>query len=70
MSVENVSPIFQLLSTLTPGKNVNRVFINGKREKVEIFASFGTATGLATFVKNNGDVLVVDYRKIDALNFS
>lgn len=63
-------PMFHLLSTLNPGTSVDRVFINGKRETVDAFASFGTATGLATFVKNNGDVLVVDYHRIDALKFN
>ena len=69
MSEQSGGPIFELLLTLNPGKSVGRVFINGKSESVEAFASFDPATGLATFVKNNGDILVVDYRRIDALKF-
>ena len=62
-------PILQLLSSLNPGANVDRVFINGKVESVDAFASFDIATGLATFVKNNGEILMVDYTRIDALKF-
>lgn len=65
----NRGPIFQLLVNLDPGKRVEDVFINGKEESVRSFASFNPATGLATFTKNNGDVLVVNYERIDALEF-
>lgn len=70
MSQQNGGPIFQLLSTLNPGKSVEDVFINGREESVDAFASFNAATGLATFAKSNGDILVVDYRRIDALEFN
>ena len=70
MSQQYGGPIFQLLSTLNPGTSVEDVFMNGKEESVEAFCSFDAATGLATFSKSNGDVLVVDYRRIDALEFN
>lgn len=69
MSEQNDGPIYTLLLTLNPGKSVDRVFINGKRESVEAFASFNPATGLATFAKGNGEILIVDYRRIDAIKF-
>lgn len=70
MSKESRGPIFQLLANLNPGKRVEDVFINGKEESVHAFSSFNTATGLATFSKGNGDILVVDYTKIDAIEFN
>lgn len=70
MSQQNGGPIFELLSTLTPGTSVEDVFINGKEESVKAFASFNATTGLATFAKSHGDVLVVDYRRIDAIEFN
>lgn len=69
MSQQNRGPIFQLLLKLSPGVDVNRVFINGKRESVDSFTSFDPAKGLATFTKNNGETLVVDYHRIDAIKF-
>lgn len=69
MSEQNQGPIYTLLINLDPGKSVSRVFINGKRESVEAFASFSPATGLATFSKANGEILVVDYHRIDAIKF-
>ena len=64
-----MGPIFDLLSTLSPGIDVEAVFINGKEVKVKSFANFNQTTGLAYFVKNNGKVLVVDYTRIDAIEF-
>ena len=69
MSEQNRGPIFQLLSRLSPGVSVDRIFINGKRESVESFNSFDSANGLATFTQKNGETLVVDYRRIDAIKF-
>lgn len=70
MSEENRGPIFHLLSTLNPGTDVEDVFINGREESVDAFASFNSRTGLATFSKGNGEILVVDYRRIDAIEFN
>ena len=64
-----LNPISELLTTLNPGKGVDHVLINSKNESVNAFASFDTATGLATFVKHKGHILVVDASRIDALNF-
>lgn len=64
-----MGPIFELLSTLSPGIDVEAVFINGKEVKVKSFATFNETTGLAYFVKHNGKVLVVDYTRIDAIEF-
>lgn len=69
MSGQNNGPIYTLLSALNPGTSVEDVFINGREESVDTFASFNPTTGLATFAKSNGDILVVDYRRIDALEF-
>jgi len=65
----NIDPILQLLTNLSPGTSVDDVFLNGKEESVKNFASFNPATGLATFTKSNGDVLVVNYQRIDAIKF-
>ncbi|TQR19732.1 hypothetical protein [Psychrobacillus vulpis] len=62
--------IFHLLSTLNPGTDVEDVFINGREESVDSFATFNPFTGLAYFSKNNGEILVVDFRKIDAIEFN
>lgn len=67
---ESRGPIFHLLLSLNPGTRVEDVFINGKEESVHAFSAFNPATGLATFSKSNGDVLVVDYRRIDAIEFN
>lgn len=67
---EDRGPIFQLLASLNPGTDVEDVFINGLEEAVDAFAAFNPATGLATFSKGNGEILVVDYRKIDAIEFN
>jgi len=48
---------------------VEDVFLNGKEESVKNFASFNAATGLTTFTKSNGDILVVNSQRIDALEF-
>ena len=69
MSEENRGPIFQLLCRLNPGTDVDRIFINGRRESVESFTSFDSARGLVTFTQKNGETLVVDYRRIDAIKF-
>jgi hypothetical protein len=61
--------LVQLLANLDPGTKVEDVFINGKEESVKAFTAFSFATGLATFVKKNGDVLVVDAHRIDAIEF-
>lgn len=61
--------IFELLSTLSPGIDVEAVFINGKEMKVKSFATFNATTSLAYFVKHNSKVLVVDYTRIGALKF-
>lgn len=66
----NRGPIFNLLQRLNPGADVEDVFINGIEEAVDTFASFNPNTGLAIFVKENGDILAVDYRRIDALEFN
>lgn len=66
----NRGAIFQLLLRLNPGADVEDVFINGIEEAVESFASFNPQSGLAIFVKENGDILAVDYRRIDALEFN
>ena len=63
----NRGPIFDLLASLTPGESVEEVFINGKKESVDTFAAFNVSTGLVTFVKGNNEVLLVDYRRIDAI---
>lgn len=68
--MENNGPIFDLLLNLNPGTDVEDVFINGLEEAVDAFAAFNPITGLATFSKGNGEILVVDYRKIDALEFN
>ncbi len=60
---------FQLLNSLTPGASVDSLFINGIEEQVGTFAAFNTSTGLASFAQNTGDILVVDYRRIDAIQF-
>jgi hypothetical protein len=69
MSEQKQGPIFQLLVKLSPGTHVEKVFINGIEESVKALASFNPATGLAVFVKENGDILVVDFRRIDAVEF-
>lgn len=69
MSRQSNSPVFQLVSKLDPGTSVDRVFINGRRESVDTFISFNQSTGLVTFGKSNGEVLLVDYRRIDAIRF-
>ena len=66
----NRGAIFQLLLRLNPGADVEDVFINGLEEAVESFASFNPQSGLAIFVKENGDILAVDYRRIDAIEFN
>ncbi|MGI8363327.1 hypothetical protein [Bacillus cereus] len=66
----NRGPIYELLANLNPGTDVEDVFINGLEEAVDSFAAFDRRTGLATFAKNNGEILVVDYRKIDAIEFN
>ncbi|EMA6343177.1 hypothetical protein ACO11K_002815 [Bacillus cytotoxicus] len=66
----NRGPIFELLSGLNPGTDVEDVFINGLEEAVDAFASFDRRSGLATFSKGNGEILVVDYRRIDAIEFN
>ncbi|MCY8233788.1 hypothetical protein [Priestia endophytica] len=63
-------PMFDLLKTLNPGTDIEDVFINGKEEDVDAFASFDPQTGLVTFSKCNGEILVVDFRRIDALEFN
>lgn len=65
-----ISPISELLSTLSPGKGVDHVFINANSESVDAFVSFDAATGLATFVKHKGRILAADASRIDALNFN
>ena len=64
-----INPIAELLSTLSPGEEVDRVFINANSESVDAFVSFDATTGLATFVKNKGRILIADASRIDALNF-
>ncbi|MDN4609016.1 hypothetical protein [Sporosarcina highlanderae] len=66
-NIAHRGPIFDLLASLTPGESIEEVFINGKKESVETFASFNRFTGLVTFVKGNNEVLLVDYRRIDAI---
>jgi len=64
-----INPIAELLSTLSPGSGLDNVFINAKSESVEAFAAFDATTGLATFVKNKGRILIADASRIDALSF-
>ena len=68
--VNNLGPIFELLSRLNPGTDVEDVFINGHEESVDSFAAFNPTSGLATFAKANGEILVVDYTRIDAIEFN
>ena len=65
-----INPIAELLSTLSPGSGLNNVFINANSESVDAFVSFDATTGLATFVKNKGRILIADASRIDALNFN
>ena len=65
-----INPIAELLSTLSPGEGVDRVFINANSESVDAFVSFNAATGLATFVKHKGRILAADASRIDALIFN
>lgn len=64
-----MGPIFELLSTLNPGSDVDAVFIHGKEVKVKSFANFNATSGLAFFVRHNSKVLAVNYTSIDAIEF-
>jgi hypothetical protein len=61
------SPICEFLKTLTAGDDVDTLIIGGQNQDVDAFISFDKKTGIATFVKNNGAVLVVGCNQIDAL---
>lgn len=65
-----INPISELLSTLSPGKELDQFFINATRESVDAFVSYDAATGLATFIKSKGHILVADASRIDALDFT
>ena len=59
-----------IIFDLNPGTSVDHVLINGNKQSVDTFASFNPTTGIATFVKENKDILVVDCLKIDAIVFN
>ncbi|MGF9814327.1 hypothetical protein [Bacillus toyonensis] len=61
------SPICKFLETLTAGDDVDTLIIGGQNQNVDAFTSFDKKTGIATFVRNNGAVLVVGCDQIDAL---
>ncbi|OZM56114.1 hypothetical protein CIB95_13475 [Lottiidibacillus patelloidae] len=64
------SAMCQLLSTLNPGTKVNEIFMQGSSEQVAHFASYDARTRLATFVQQDGDLLVVDANRIDGVELN
>lgn len=61
------SPICTFLRTLSAGDDVDTLIIGGQDKNVDAFVSFDEKTGIATFVQNNGAVLVVGCDQLDAL---
>ncbi|OTW98482.1 hypothetical protein BK702_00015 [Bacillus thuringiensis serovar cameroun] len=64
---KNSSPICEFLKSFKAGDDVDALIIGGQNHSVDAFTSFDRKTGIATFVKNNGAVLVVGCDKIDAI---
>ncbi|MED3202120.1 hypothetical protein [Bacillus toyonensis] len=61
------TPICEFLKSLKAGDDVDVLIIGGQNHNVDAFTSFDKKTGIATFVRNNGAVLVVGCDQIDAI---
>jgi hypothetical protein len=70
MSQSSRGAIFELLSSMSQGTKVRRVFINGRSESVKAFVSFDEVTNLVTFEKEDYSLLLVDYQNIDAVKLN
>ncbi|PEZ08832.1 hypothetical protein CN326_03920 [Bacillus sp. AFS018417] len=56
-----------LLNTFNLGKKVNEILVNGTPLAVSNFAGFHFNTGLATFMDENGRIILVNCERIDAI---
>lgn len=56
-----------LLESFYLGRNVKQLLINGIRLIVSMFVGFHNKTGLATFIDENGDIVLVNCDCIDAI---
>lgn len=70
MSQSSRGAFFELLSSMSQGTKVSRVFINGRSESVKAFVSFDEVTNLVTFAKDDHSLLLVDYQNIDAVKLN
>lgn len=61
------SSLIHVLKKLNPGTRVNEVFVNGVSESARYFAALDLDLNLAYFVQNDGDLLIVDSRRIDMI---
>jgi len=59
--------MIDFIAELNAGTKVDQVLINGNKQSVDKFASFDAATGIATFVKENKSIVVVNAAQIDAI---
>ncbi|OZM56115.1 hypothetical protein CIB95_13480 [Lottiidibacillus patelloidae] len=66
----NNSAIMRILANLNPGTAVNEIFMQGSSEPVRNFASFDPSTRIATFVQADGDLVVVDANRLDAIEIN
>ncbi|KFN04524.1 hypothetical protein D0U04_25465 [Bacillus clarus] len=59
--------VCKLLKNLDPFSKVVSITINGVETQVSHFAKFNSKTGIAAFSKDDGEILLVDCTKIDAI---